>query len=97
MYCGAAITNSNNSVAANFVVVSTGATTFGGVITAATPANLALTKTGTGVQPLANTNYYTGATTITNGSESYPADLVQRLCERGAGRQDPAIGELHVL
>jgi autotransporter-associated beta strand protein len=41
--------------------------TFAGIITAATPANLALTKTGLGVQTLANTNYYTGATTINGG------------------------------
>ena len=66
---GGLITNSGAAV-----TLTTGgdntSTTFAGVITAATAANLALTKIGTGIQTLSGANTYAGKTIIQNGAIS---------------------------
>ena len=66
---GGLVTNSNATTAATLTVGNDGSsTTFAGVITAATPADLALTKTGAGNQTLSGINTYTGATTVNGGT-----------------------------
>ncbi len=66
---GGLITNSGAAV-----LLTTGAgsnannTTFSGVLTAATPANLALTKTGANSLTLSGANLYAGATTLSGGT-----------------------------
>ena len=57
----------NSSTAGTLTINSTTTNTFGGVITAATPANLLLTKSGAGTRILTGANTYNGATTVSAG------------------------------
>ena len=70
---GGLVTNSAGSATLTIGSDNTN-TTFVGVITAATPANLLLTKIGTGNQTLTGVNTYTGGTTLSNfGARSGPS------------------------
>jgi autotransporter-associated beta strand protein len=60
-------TVTNTGAAATLTVGGTGNFTFGGVLTNGTSA-LSLTKTGAGTQVLTATNFYTGATTVNQGT-----------------------------
>jgi autotransporter-associated beta strand protein len=63
------VTNSNERVAANLIVGGDNTSqTFSGAITATVPANLALTKIGSGTQTLSGENNYTGGTTVDAGT-----------------------------
>ena len=64
---GSGGTVTNSSTAATLTITSTTTNTFGGVITATTPANLLLIKNGAGTQILTGADAYTGATTVNAG------------------------------
>jgi autotransporter-associated beta strand protein len=53
-----------------------GTYSYGGIITATTPANLKLTKNGTGTQTLGGTNTYAGATLVSQGTLIIDGSLV---------------------
>jgi len=57
----------NSGAAATLTLGGSGTYAFSGSLTATTPANLAITKTGAGTQTLSGTSSYTGVTTITGG------------------------------
>ena len=62
------VTNSNGYFASTLGVGADGTSqTFSGLLTAATPANLALTKIGGGVLALTGANTYAGGTTVSGG------------------------------
>ena len=61
-------TVTNTSTAITLTLGGSGTYSYGGIITATTPANLKLTKNGTGTQTLGGTNTYTGNTTISQGT-----------------------------
>jgi len=66
-YATGTVTNTGTT-AKTLTLGGTGAYSYGGVITATTPANLGLMKTGAGAQTLTGANTYTGATTISSGT-----------------------------
>jgi fibronectin-binding autotransporter adhesin len=61
-------TLTNTGAARTLSIGGSGTYTFNGTITATTPANLALTKTGSGTQTLSGNNTYAGITTISAGT-----------------------------
>jgi autotransporter-associated beta strand protein len=64
---GGTVTDSTATGVNTLTLGGTGAYSFGGIITAATPADMALIKSGTGTQTLSGASTYTGGTTIQNG------------------------------
>lgn len=62
------VTNAGATARVLTVGADDSSTTFSGVLTASTPANLALTKVGAGVLTLSGRNTYAGATTISSGT-----------------------------
>ena len=70
------VTNSNTSFAATLIVGGDNTSqTFSGLLTAATPANLALIKIGSGTQTLSGASTYTGGTTLNGGNLSLDFSL----------------------
>ena len=65
---GGTVTDSTATGVNTLTLGGTGAYSFGGIITAATPADMALIKSGTGTQTLSGADTYTGGTTIQNGA-----------------------------
>ncbi len=61
------VTNSS-AVNRTLTLGGSGTYSYGGIITATTPANLQLTKNGTATQTLAGTNTYTGNTLVSGGT-----------------------------
>jgi autotransporter-associated beta strand protein len=61
-------TVTNSGAAKTLTLGGSGSYTFGGTITATTPANLALTVNMTGTQTLSGASSYTGATTVQGGT-----------------------------
>lgn len=64
---GGTVTNTVAS-ARTLTLGGSGTYAFGGSITATTPANMAVTKSGSGKQTLSGVSNYTGATTVTAGT-----------------------------
>jgi autotransporter-associated beta strand protein len=61
-------TVTNSGAAKTLTLGGSGSYTFGGTITATTPANLALNVNMTGTQTLSGASAYTGATSVQNGT-----------------------------
>jgi len=61
-------TVTNTSTAITLTLGGSGTYSYGGNITATTPANMSVTKSGSGTQTLGGINTYTGATTVSGGT-----------------------------
>lgn len=65
---GGTVTDTTGTAVRTLTLGGSGTYSYSGTITATTPANMAITKSGTGTQTLSGTNTYTGATNITGGT-----------------------------
>jgi autotransporter-associated beta strand protein len=64
---GSAGTVTNSGAATTLTLGGSGSYSYGGILTATTPANLAVIKSGSGVQTLSGASTYAGGTTVSGG------------------------------